>query len=307
VNARLALRSSISRKYATIDLKEASDRVSDVLVQILFGRKYKYFGCCRAQKFVIPQLPISNYDDNLHCYAPMGNATTFPVQSLVFWAICCASIQSRGVHHPNSVFVFGDDILVPSEEAPAVMQDLQSFGLLPNTRKSFWKSHFRESCGTDAFMGIDVTPVRWKCSPDAVHLSELQSLCDLAMRLRIAGYSEAALILFSHIRCVLRRTTGKDLFTTTNPNHSSIAEYVELGSVAMRDAYWQRDIQSFVSPVWRLQERTHRSSSHGWNHVLESLTSLTRTGHSNVPDRSWSRATRLTRDWVHLMGPGGRL
>jgi len=50
VNGKIALMSSNSRRYATLDMKEASDRISDVLVQILFGRKYKAFGCCRAQE-----------------------------------------------------------------------------------------------------------------------------------------------------------------------------------------------------------------------------------------------------------------
>jgi len=37
VNGRIALLSSRSRRYATIDMKEASDRISEPLVQILFG------------------------------------------------------------------------------------------------------------------------------------------------------------------------------------------------------------------------------------------------------------------------------
>lgn len=299
-NGRIALRSSLSRKYATIDMKEASDRLSDILIQTLFGRYYKYFGCCRAQKYFIPNPEYTGYDDNLHCYAPMGNATTFPVQSLVFWAICCASMQSRGFHQPNSVFVFGDDILVPSNQARAVMHDLESFGLKVNNDKTFINSQFRESCGVDAFKGVNVTPVRWKCSKNAEHTSELLSLSDLAMRLRIAGYENAAVTVYRELNTKLSRR-GKRLFFTNNLNHGSIAEYSERASLAFQDAYWHRDLQRFVSPTVSLKDVSPKGKLSGWNHVLESLTSLRRTGHSNVPDRAVSRRSVLTRGWTDIV------
>lgn len=301
VNGRIALLSSKSRKYATLDMKEASDRLSEPLVQALFGRKYKWFGCCRAQKYWIPGQEFSpDQDDNIHCYAPMGNATTFPVQSLVFWAICCASMQSRGFHQPNSVFVFGDDILVPTDQAPSVMEDLESFGLKVNKEKSFINSHFRESCGVDAFKGSNVTPVRWKCSPDAEYLSELQSLSDIALRLRKAGFEEAAVTTYKSLRAKLSRR-GRELFITNNANHGGIAEYSRLASSAWTRAFWHKDLQKFVSPVIRSQAIEAKAPISGWNQVLESLTSLRRTGRSNVPDRSGSRRTKLIRGWTDIM------
>jgi len=301
VNGKIALLSSKSRKYATLDLKEASDRISDVLVQILFGRKYKYFGCCRAQKFVISGGENSSFDDNLHCYAPMGNATTFPVQSLVFWAICCASLQSHGFHQPNSVFVFGDDILVPTEAAEFVIDDLESFGLCVNKEKSFWRGSFRESCGVDAFNGVDVTPVRWKTRLDAEGLSGLQSLSDVAMRLRIAGYEEAAVTAYSLLHSKAKQYFRMPVALTNNIHHGGIAEYSMCDASVWRDAYWHRDIQRFVSPVMRIQEKAPEGVRSGWNHVLESLCSLERKGRSNVPDRRVSRRVVLNRGWIPIM------
>lgn len=301
INGSIALISSRNRKYATLDMKEASDRVSDVLVQILFGRKYKYFGCCRAQKFYVPHLgSLRNLTGDIHCYAPMGNATTFPVQSLVFWAICVASLQRHGFHQPGAVFVFGDDIVVPSEYAEVVINDLESFGLLVNRTKSFWRGAFRESCGVDAFNGVDVTPVRWKTTLDAEHLTGMQSLSDMAMRLRIAGYEEAAAISYQTLAKRLGRR-GFQLFSTNNRNHGGLAEFVQRDSVVWRDAYWHSDTQQFVSPVLRLKEYPHKRTSHDWNHVLESVLSLTRTGRSSIPDRSVSRRTRLDRGWIPVM------
>lgn len=301
VNGRIALLSSRSRRYATLDMKEASDRISEPLVQILFGSKYKWFGCSRAQKFRIPKaFGLTNVRGDLNCYAPMGNATTFPVQSLVFWAICVASMQRHGFRQPGAVFVFGDDIIVPTECVPAVIDGLESFGLLVNKEKSFWRGAFRESCGIDAFNGVDVTPVRWKTRLDAKHPTELLSLSDIAQRLRVGGYEEAALTAYALLRDGFRARYGKELFVTNNPNHGGIAEYTPNAYYAWNDAYWHKPTQQFASPVWRLEECSFQSPSRGWNHVIESICSLERTGRSSIPSRDVSRHLRLNRGWIRV-------
>jgi hypothetical protein len=300
-NGKISLLSSRTRRYATLDMKEASDRLSDVLVQMLFGSKYKFFGCCRAQKVVVSEPGIFHGSvHDIHSYAPMGNATTFPVQSLVFWAICCASMQYHGFHQPGAVFVFGDDIIVPSECAEVVCNDLESFGLVVNRSKSFWRGNFRESCGVDAFNGIDVTPVRWKTTVNAEGLVGLQSLSDMAMRLRIAGYEEAASAAYYSLRTRLLADHDLALPIVDNPNHGGLAEYSRFSSYAWRDAYWHRHLQSFVSPVIRLKTQDYGVPLRDWNHVLESLTSLRRTGRSSIPARDVSRRLRLDRGWIAL-------
>lgn len=301
VNGRIALLSSKSRRYATLDMKEASDRISEPLIQILFGRMYKYFGCCRAQKFRIPQLgSLRNLTGDISSYAPMGNATTFPVQSLVFWAICVASLQCQGFHQPGAVFVFGDDIIVPSQCAEVVINDLESFGLLVNRTKSFWRGAFRESCGVDAFNGVDVTPVRWKTTIDAEHVLGLQSLSDIAMRLRIAGYDEAATMTYHTLRRRLGNAHGQKLFLTNNPDHGGIAEFSNNESLVWGDAFWHRSYQWYHSPVWRLECPQQVAVASDWNHVLESVCMLMRTGCSSVPSRLPPRAARLKRGWIPI-------
>jgi hypothetical protein len=300
INGNLALLSSMDRKFATLDMKEASDRISEPLVQILFGRKYKWFGSCRAQRYHVKDPSIGIPDGDINCYAPMGNATTFPVQSLVFWAICCASLQHHGFHQPGVAFVFGDDIIVPTEAAQFVIDDLESFGLLVNRTKSFWRGGFRESCGVDAFNGIDVTPVRWKTRLDAEGLSGLQSLSDMAMRLRIAGYWEASVQAYALLHRKAKQYFKVPIALTNDKDHGGIAEYSECHSLVWRDAYWHLDTQQYVSPVVRVQEPTRHRDDRlcGWNHVLESVCSLERTGRSNVPDRRVSRRAVLNRGWI---------
>lgn len=300
VNGRIALLSSRSRRYATIDMKEASDRISEPLVQILFGSKYRWFGCCRAQKFWIPMGRHSRLTGHLNCYAPMGNATTFPVQSLVFWAICVASLQRQGFHQPGAVFVFGDDIIIPSSAVEGVIDDLECFGLLVNRTKSFWRGAFRESCGVDAFNGVNVTPVRWKTTVDAEHVTGLQSLSDIALRLRLAGYEEAAVTTYHTLSYRLRHRCGGRLFVTNNPLHGGIAEYSPRAAAAWQDAYWHRDTQQYVTPVWRLQSTPLKRRVHDWNHVLDSLCSLERGGSGEIRPESVSRRMGLNREWTRV-------
>jgi hypothetical protein len=301
VNGRIALLSSRSGHYATLDMKEASDRISEPLVQILFGRNYKWFGCCRAQKFRIPNIRANAHIvGDLNCYAPMGNATTFPVQSLVFWAICVASLQHHGYNQPGAVFVFGDDIIVPSKCAEFIINDLESFGLLVNKEKSFWRGLFRESCGVDAFNGVDVTPVRWKTTLDAEHLEGMQSLSDIAMRLRLAGYENAASTCYDILRYRLRKQFGLRLYYTNNKDHGGIAEYTTCESKVWDNAYWRKPTQWFVTVVYRLKLTAHKGSKSGWNQVLESVCSLERTGHGVTPDRTATRRLCLSRGWIQI-------
>jgi hypothetical protein len=300
-NGSIALSSSKSRRYATIDMKEASDRISEPLVQILFGDKYKWFGGCRAQEFIIPKVGgLTNIRGQVNCYAPMGNATTFPVQSLVFWSICVAALQSHGFHQPGAVFVFGDDIIIPTECSELVIDALETFGLLVNRTKSFWRGGFRESCGVDAFNGVNVTPIRWKTTIDADHDVGMQSLSDLAMRLRIAGYSDSSVTAYGVLSKRLRSSYGKQLFLTNNRHHGGIAEFTTSDASVWRDAYWHRDYQRFVSPVHRIKTQESLLTSCGWNHVLESLCSLERSGRSSIPARNVSRRTRLDRGWINI-------
>lgn len=309
VNGRISLLSSRSRRYATLDMKEASDRISDSLVQILFGRKYKYFGCCRAQKVRLPSNGLrSERCEDIHSYAPMGNATTFPVQSLVFWAICVASLQCQGFHQPGAVFVFGDDIIVPSECAEVVIHDLESFGLLVNRSKSFWRGAFRESCGVDAFNGVDVTPVRWKTGTDAKHLTGLLQLSDIGMRLRMSGYEDAAATVYCALRTRLKYQHGLELFLTNNPEHGGIAEFTRCESLVWRDAYWHSpkntsvcSEQRFVTPVHRLEGYPLTRRTSHWNDILESLCSLERGNGGLInPDRDASRRRWLNRGWIYI-------
>jgi hypothetical protein len=150
-----ALLGSLTGNYSTLDLNEASDRVSVDLVRLLFPPHiYEYLAACRSLSTVLPdgrEIPLQKF-------APMGSSLCFPILALTIWAILTAGAPDADTR--EGILVYGDDVIVPTAYAENAMTQLESFGLKINRDKSCTKGLFRESCGVDAFQGVDVTPVR---------------------------------------------------------------------------------------------------------------------------------------------------
>lgn len=152
-----SLLGSLTGKYATLDLKEASDRISVGLVHLLFPDPIKeVLMNCRSLSTELPSGEIIN----LTKYAPMGSALCFPVLALSVWAILSAGALDADTR--ESVLVYGDDVIVPTAYAENAIELLECFGLKVNRDKSCIKGFFRESCGVDAYKGVNVTPVRFR-------------------------------------------------------------------------------------------------------------------------------------------------
>jgi hypothetical protein len=165
VNRSLALQGSKEPgSWVTLDMKDASDRVSLQLVRDLFPATW--FAALNAARTTATKLPCGRIV-TLNKFAPMGSAVCFPVEAICFWALSVASILHE---HPKArlrdvlkqVFVYGDDIIVPQCYQAAVRQHLPLFGLRFNEGKCCTHGSFRESCGLDAYKGIIVTPLRIK-------------------------------------------------------------------------------------------------------------------------------------------------
>jgi len=110
----------------------------------------------------------------------MGNGFTFELETLVFLGLILGlSSDSHKLEAGLNVFVFGDDIIVPTEISKDVISMLEFFGMAVNKKKSFVDGPFRESCGGDYFLGEDVRPLFLKESPN-----EPQQLISLANGIR---------------------------------------------------------------------------------------------------------------------------
>lgn len=159
-----ALLGSLEGKYATLDLKEASDRVLLSLVRCLFPDKVlPYLEACRSSSTQLPDGSIIK----LRKFAPMGSALCFPILALTIWAILTASTEDADAR--ESILVYGDDVIVETAHAAHAIEQLESFGLKVNHDKSCTSGFFRESCGCDAYKGVRVTPLRlrnvWSSTP----------------------------------------------------------------------------------------------------------------------------------------------
>jgi hypothetical protein len=166
INQDLAYSSSIDRSLATIDLSDASDRVHLELVQRIF-RRSPILESLEDARSLHADLPDGS-NILLKKYASMGSALCFPVEACVFYTLILSAIFQSTGQRPNyrsiqalkkRVKVYGDDLIVPVEHVDAVCSYLESYGLRVNRRKTFSKSSFRESCGSDFYNGISVKPV----------------------------------------------------------------------------------------------------------------------------------------------------
>jgi hypothetical protein len=140
----------------------------------------------------------------LSAFAPMGSATCFPVETLVFWAITMASLHlhlfgKKFSPHALSelashVRVFGDDIIAPEDCRETLVSTLSLVGCKPNMDKSCWLTPFRESCGSDWFNGTSVTITRNKgyTYESIDKIDHVPVLSDLQRRFFIAGLSNTA-------------------------------------------------------------------------------------------------------------------
>jgi hypothetical protein len=150
LNQALAIYSSYTGKYATIDLASASDTVSREVVEALLPQPWlTILGSMRSGGYELDG-SWSTYSK----WSSMGNGYTFELESLLFWALC-SSID-------DDIAVYGDDLIVPTKSYESIVRLLEFCGFKVNTEKSFSTGLFRESCGQDAFNGVDVTPVYWK-------------------------------------------------------------------------------------------------------------------------------------------------
>lgn len=160
IHRQVARESSISGRYATIDLSQASDTVSYSFVKsVLPHQWFEPLDDLRSPKTLINHQGQEKWV-KLEKFSSMGNGYTFELETVLFMAVCAAVMRRKG-HKPlpgMNLHVFGDDIIVQTEFASEVISALQFFGMKTNKDKTFVSGPFRESCGGDFFNGVDVRP-----------------------------------------------------------------------------------------------------------------------------------------------------
>jgi len=209
-NQVLARIGSETGGLATIDLSEASDRVSNLLVSRMLKNFPHLSGAvqsCRSTSANIPGYGITP----LAKFASMGSALCFPIEAMVFLTVICCGYEQKLNRQLTKnllsdflgkVRVYGDDIIVPVDCVRFVVDNLELFGFKVNTKKSFWTGKFRESCGKDYYDGSDVsvTYVRRNIPSQRSDVSGMISLFSLRNQLYKAGLWCTVEILDHHLR-----------------------------------------------------------------------------------------------------------
>lgn len=150
LNQRRALEGSLTGALATLDQTSASDLMALELIYDLLPLDWAV-GLARART---GKITYKGWSVPLQMFSSMGNGFTFPLESLIFWALACAVVKDT----PGGVSVFGDDVIVPSEKAADVIRLYEAVGFTLNRNKSYSTGPFRESCGKDFYKGIDIRP-----------------------------------------------------------------------------------------------------------------------------------------------------
>jgi hypothetical protein len=214
INQRLAMYSSNSGRLATIDLSEASDRVPlDLAMRMFDGNPdlRDSIMSCRSSK---AQLPDGRLIDPLRKFASMGSALCFPVEAMYFYTICvvalldCSNLsytQRNCFKVSRRVYVYGDDIIVPSTNADVVLDYLQKYNCKVNVNKTFYRGSFRESCGVDAYSGYEVTPtyIRKPCPENKRDHASIISWCATANLFYLKGYWQTASLIFRRLEKII--------------------------------------------------------------------------------------------------------
>ena len=197
-NQRLAREGSLNGNLATLDLSEASDRVSNQLVRDMlhnWPHLHEAVDASRSRKAAVPGFGVIR----LAKFASMGSALCFPMEAMVFMTLIFMGIEQE-LKRPlrvsdvkrlqHEVRVYGDDIIVPVHYVTTVVDIFESFGIRVNISKSFWTGKFRESCGREYYSGHDVSIVKARHSfpTQRKDATGIISMISLRNQLYFAGY-----------------------------------------------------------------------------------------------------------------------
>jgi hypothetical protein len=173
-NQKLARQGSVSGSLATIDLSMASDTISKEVVASLLPLDWFTF----LSQFRTGSVEYRGDLLRLEKFSSMGNAFTFELETLLFYALAWSTCDFYGL--PTGwVSAYGDDLIIPTEAYSSLSWVLNCCGFKVNSEKSFAAGPFRESCGADYWRGIDIRPYYQK---DLVSGQTLFSLHNHYMR-----------------------------------------------------------------------------------------------------------------------------
>lgn len=276
VNQNLAIRSSSTGRLATIDLSDASDRVPRDLALEMFQSNPDLQDAIDSCRSTRAEMPNGQIIAPLNKFASMGSALCFPIEAMYFYTICVVALL-RAHNLPETplncfivsrdVYVYGDDIIVPVAYATAVLDHLQKYNCKVNHNKTFVGGSFRESCGIDAYAGVQVNPVylRRQRPKNRQHADSLISWSATANLFYKKGYWRTATLMFKQ----LERILGP--LPYVSETSSAIGRISFLGYRSVER--WNESLQRFEIRAWTPKPVYRTDKLEGYGALVKSFLS----------------------------------
>lgn len=293
LSADLVIQASRDRSLSTVDLSEASDRLSCWTVERIFRSSRSILTALHAARTRYLQDGVNESHSvnmgflKLKKFASQGTAVTFPVMSLTMLCLALASSVEGDITWKNiwkyrdQVRVFGDDIILPTHGYERLLRVMELCQLKVNVAKSYTTGYFRESCGADGYKGHDVTPVCPKVIV-ATDATSQQALLDYTNNLFNKGLWHASDALFSHLPPLLQR--GLRVVAKSDVAIRGLTSYCGSDESHLRTR-WNSRLHRYEVKVWFLSDRPVERPRDDFSALLDFFTSK----HSHEQARTVSR------------------
>jgi hypothetical protein len=282
----LVLSASLDRKLATVDLSDASDRLTCWTVERIFRTHRSLLSGLHAARTRYIRDEISDEVDflSLRKFASQGTAATFPIQSICFLvlALGCSAIGPINKHEIRKlrgrVRVFGDDIILPSYGYARLCRVMDLLQLKVNEAKSYVNGQFRESCGVDGYCGYDVTP----CKPKTLVAdspASCQALIDTSNNLFNKGLWYASQSLRDLLPARLRR--GIRIVGQHDAGFAGLTSYSGSDESHLQRR-WNSRLHRYEVRVWTLSVRAQTRDRQGFSALLDFIASKHNHEHARI-------------------------
>lgn len=303
-----ALASKDSR-FSTVDLKDASDRLTCWTVERAFRRNLPLLdalSACRSSTIKAEDYGVKLA--KLRKYAPQGNATVFPIQSIIYALFSIAAVMvsaPRETHYYHGSFasrlrkaartvrVFGDDICLPTHALPMLSMILESCQLKVNGQKSHYQGNFAEACGFDGFRGRDITPAYLRHIGAQVNPEEIVSLVEVSNNFYAKGLHAVANTIAGWIP-----ERYQQLIPVTKSDGFPIKFISYTGELFHQRKRWSEHLHRYELSVLSLRSKVTRVQRDSWVSLTQYFTEAP-SAETNWSS-GWNKTNRLrlSRTWA---------
>lgn len=200
---------AMNGSLSTLDLSNASDtmRYDDVM------SVFPAWLTPLLDEVRSPFVEVDGHTHRLHMYAGMGNATTFPIETLFFWALftgianivhgrfCTALGRLAPSVRCGDVTVYGDDIVCRTRDLaanPWAMAYVAKTSVIVNRDKSGCSPGpgFREACGEVSYHSVSLPATSRLYGAESSRIGAAR-YCDFASRMLDSPIPELQLLGFA--------------------------------------------------------------------------------------------------------------